>query len=252
MRFSKFVFIVGGILAFSLIGSISSRSEDMVRIGVIIPRTGRMGDYGNRIEAMYEEILKEVRKGGGLQFKSTRRRLEFIFKDSGSQPAISYRAAQWLIEKDKVSAIICFSMACASYQTSVPLLLIAPDSRITRHLSQTFLIVSPSYKDVVIQSELAVRALIAVFHQISEPRADDITQGLRNLNMSSPIGSVRFDNLGNNIGLVPFPYRGFGGPNAAGCTSSCGSSCPSNCGKIACEKNGGDQCCSLCGEPLPP
>lgn len=99
------VMALGAVLIFGTIIFVIKKSADRpekIRIGFIGPLTGELASLGETARAGVELAIEEINNDGGVSGKQ----IEVIYKNSKCDAASATKAAQELIEKDKVSAII--------------------------------------------------------------------------------------------------------------------------------------------------
>ena len=248
---------VGWSIGFALILFISALlpvaaqpSDSLIRIALIDDFSGLGRERGDQVRVLFENYVKATNEKGGLTVGSRTYKIELIRYDTGSSSAAAaHELMSRAAEVDRAIVAVCRSFGCAQVanETNTPLILTASSMILPQRASNTFLIRAPSQQDFAKQTSLAIETLHKALITASEPTREKVTVALRSLKFVSELGEVRFDESGNNIGQVTYPFR----PDGAGCTNSCGSTCPSNCGGTSCTKSGPNQCCSICGMPRP-
>jgi len=99
---TKFVFaVVIAITAMTLFGN-TGAAQGAVRIGIVLPLSGPMGTIGEEVAEAYRFAVDELRRRGDLGEDS----LEFVFADTGGDPAQARATAERLIAEERVSALI--------------------------------------------------------------------------------------------------------------------------------------------------
>jgi hypothetical protein len=246
---------VAAIVLLPNIVSLAVAQPNSVTVGVIEQLSGSRASRGQQFVNVYKKNVDAANLAGGVLIGGTRYKIGLVTKDSAGDPARANAMAQEAVVRDKAVSLLCHSIGCreAAERNETPTILTEPAFKLTTPGKRiAFVINVPSPDDFEAQAELAYHALQQAIANSGRPSAEQIITALRNLNLNTEFGRVRFDELGNNIGLVRFPFRSGSRPDAAGCSNSCGSTCPNNCGQIACSKDSNNnQCCSICGRPLP-
>jgi ABC-type branched-subunit amino acid transport system substrate-binding protein len=244
--------LIAATFLFLLDVNLTFADENPIRVGVIEDLSGPRAVRGVYFVDLYKKNIDAINQNGGLQLRQGKRKVELIIADSSSTSAIAAEKIQRLLAVDKVVVTLCSSNGCRAMPKgySTPLILTTPSIALTdKTAGSVFLINAPSAEDYETQATLAFVALREALLASEDASAVKIAVALRKLNLTTNFGQIRFDAMGNNVGLVPYPFRSMFKPDAAGCTSSCGSACPSNCGQTPCEKSGSNQCCNICGMP---
>lgn len=96
------VIIVVLALAIVLIVTQTKKEPGVIKIGVIIPLTGSSAKYGEDIKRGYDLAVEEINEKGGI----TGRKIKLIYEDDEGKPEKAVAAAQKLIQKEKVIAIL--------------------------------------------------------------------------------------------------------------------------------------------------
>lgn len=94
------ILILGLVFSFFLFGC--TKKEKEINIGVITPLSGGSAKYGEDIKRGYNLAVDEINEKGGING----RKLTLIYEDSEGQPQKAVAAAQKLINRDKVIAIL--------------------------------------------------------------------------------------------------------------------------------------------------
>ncbi|MBI5816189.1 MAG: ABC transporter substrate-binding protein [Nitrospinae bacterium] len=100
-------------------------AADAIKIGVILPLTGSQAKEGYFEKSAIDMAFEEINAKGGVGGK----KLEAVVVDSQSKPYVAKNAANQLVEKDKVTALIggyasdeAFEIASVSVATKTPYL----------------------------------------------------------------------------------------------------------------------------------
>jgi branched-chain amino acid transport system substrate-binding protein len=73
-------------LALALVGSSSDGMAQTVKIGAVVPLTGRYAALGGQVRAGYEIALEQINAGGGVTVGGKKLRLELVMLDDESDP----------------------------------------------------------------------------------------------------------------------------------------------------------------------
>ena len=84
----------------SLVGSATEAAEPF-RFGVVIPKTGTFGQYGDFIEQGLTVGTKQVNAAGGINGRN----VELVIRDDASNPGRALLAAKELVSSKKVDAL---------------------------------------------------------------------------------------------------------------------------------------------------
>jgi branched-chain amino acid transport system substrate-binding protein len=79
----------------------SARAAEPFRLGVVIPKTGTFGQYGDFIEQGLTVGAKQVNAAGGINGRN----VELVIRDDASNPGRSLLAAKELISSQKIDAL---------------------------------------------------------------------------------------------------------------------------------------------------
>ncbi len=97
------VIIIIGIISYAWLRKqteeVSTETRELVKIGAILPFTGKMAEWGEKTQKGIELALQEVNK--------KEKKLEVIYEDSAAEIAKAVSAAHKLIQIDKVQVLIC-------------------------------------------------------------------------------------------------------------------------------------------------
>ena len=97
---------LGIVIAIVLIGLVAvgdgnfntCSAADTIKIGIVLPLTGRHSPFGHHIKRAFDLALEEINAAGGAKGK----KLEFIYGDDQSKPETGLTAAGKIIEDDDV------------------------------------------------------------------------------------------------------------------------------------------------------
>lgn len=89
-------------LSCALCASLLSCSLEPVRLGAVLPLTGRYTTYGRSLERGALIAAELVNKEGGVQG----RRLEVLVRDSASDPERAAAEFKALVSKERVAAVV--------------------------------------------------------------------------------------------------------------------------------------------------
>src|SRR5687768_4986338 len=95
--------IKGGVLGLGLSFGLSAFAQsDCPKLGGIIAQTGAQGPVGKVIADAGRLAVDQMNKAGGVKGCQ----VEFIIRDDTSQPSVGLDAARYLVDVQKVSAIV--------------------------------------------------------------------------------------------------------------------------------------------------
>lgn len=77
-----------------------------IRIGAVVPLTGRYATLGTQVRAGYEIAVEDINAAGGVEVGGTRRPLELKILDDESNPANTVQRLETLYSADKVVAYL--------------------------------------------------------------------------------------------------------------------------------------------------
>ncbi len=143
VHFILICFIVG-ILLISC--SRNSKNEPELRVGFIIPETGKMGSLGTSMLEGAKLAIEEENKDGGIGVEGKKYKVIMIIKDSQDRPEFAVNAAHELINQENVSAIVgpsissqAIPVAKVSSKALVPMITpIATHPDVTKHTRCVF------------------------------------------------------------------------------------------------------------------
>jgi branched-chain amino acid transport system substrate-binding protein len=81
-----------------LCGALSVQAAEWVKVGIVLPTTGKLAKFGEIEKLSFEMALEEINAAGGINGSL----LEFIIEDTTSKPDVGRSAAEKLISQDKV------------------------------------------------------------------------------------------------------------------------------------------------------
>lgn len=99
--FLSFVISIGLGLGFSTVASPMPAAKTPIKIGWLIPLTGKFAKYGEMQKKSVEKALTDINAAGGING----RKLELLIEDTASKPATGKAAVEKLITRDKVPLI---------------------------------------------------------------------------------------------------------------------------------------------------
>jgi branched-chain amino acid transport system substrate-binding protein len=86
--------------------ALQARAQDEIRIGAVLPVTGKESKIGGAYKQATELAVKEVNDAGGLQVGSKKMKINLSLLDDTSDPAKSAQLVEQLITQNKSHAII--------------------------------------------------------------------------------------------------------------------------------------------------
>ncbi|MCD6193333.1 MAG: ABC transporter substrate-binding protein [Candidatus Aminicenantes bacterium] len=96
------VILIIAALAVLIVVTQTKREPEEIKIGVIVPLTGGSAKYGEDIKRGYDLAVEEINAEGGVRG----RKIRLIYEDSEGKPEKAVTAAQKLIQRDRVVAIL--------------------------------------------------------------------------------------------------------------------------------------------------
>ncbi len=81
-------------------------AQDVIKIGAVMPLTGKESKIGGAYKAATEYAVKEVNDAGGLQVGKKKMKVQLLLLDDTTDPSKSAQLVEQLINQDKVTAII--------------------------------------------------------------------------------------------------------------------------------------------------
>lgn len=118
----------------NLVWVTSVRAQEPIRIGAVTSLTGSLAVYGTAIARMYQPVLDEINKAGGIHGRS----LQLFTEDDQSNPDVGVRAARKLIDVNRVHAIlgtassaVTLAVVPMAIQVNIPLFTVSSGTQIT-------------------------------------------------------------------------------------------------------------------------
>jgi branched-chain amino acid transport system substrate-binding protein len=110
------------VLALALAGCTKKSAEsEGIKIGVVLPTTGREGKPGQYQKEGIELAIKQINDAGGLQVGARKLPLKEVFYDDGSDSAKSAQLAERAMSSDGVTAVIGgYSTALGEAESVMP------------------------------------------------------------------------------------------------------------------------------------
>ena len=102
MQITKFLFKTIVLVLFIFFSISSCTNDNRIKIGVLFPKTGDAGSYGEKGEKAIQLAIKEINSNGGVNGTE----IKVVIEDSKAEPKTGVNAAQKLISTDKVVAIV--------------------------------------------------------------------------------------------------------------------------------------------------
>lgn len=101
------VFALGMAIGLSA-SPVLAESADVIKIGAVLPQTGRMAAGGREIKSGYQLFVEHINKGGGVYLKEAGKKLpvKLILLDDESDPVKSASRLEKLSSVDKVAAYL--------------------------------------------------------------------------------------------------------------------------------------------------
>jgi len=81
-------------------------AQDVIKIGAVMPLTGKESKIGGAYKVATEYAVKEVNDAGGLQVGKKKMKVELLLLDDTTDPSKSAQLVEQLINQNKVDAII--------------------------------------------------------------------------------------------------------------------------------------------------
>ena len=99
----------------------AAAQDDAIKLGVIMPITGREGKPGQYQKEGIELAIKQINDKGGVQVKGKKLQIKEVFYDDGSDSAKSASLAERAMRSDKVTAVIGgYSTALGEAESVMP------------------------------------------------------------------------------------------------------------------------------------
>ena len=125
MKIKKLLTILIVVLMMVGINSCGKKETGPIKIGVLLPLTGHMANFGTMEKNSYEMAKDKINANGGING----RKLEFVYEDDTGKPDVGRAGAEKLINVNKVpmiaggySSSVTFAAAAVAQQYRVPFL----------------------------------------------------------------------------------------------------------------------------------
>ena len=116
--------VILGILA--LVSPLTAFASRTIQVGIILPLTGDLADFGEMEKQSFAMALEEINGGGGVKG----RKLVFLYENDTGKPEVGRLIAQKLITEDKVvmlgggySNSVTYAVAEVAQQNRLPFLI---------------------------------------------------------------------------------------------------------------------------------
>jgi len=109
------------VLGFVAVGSTRANAQSEIKIGVIMPITGREGKPGSYQREGIQLAMKQINDAGGIQVGNKKLPVKEVFYDDGSDSAKSAQLVERAITSDNVIAVIGgYSTALGEAESVMP------------------------------------------------------------------------------------------------------------------------------------
>ena len=98
-------FLLAGLLALAIAPS-GARAQDTIKIGAVLPVTGKESKIGGAYKQATEYAVKEVNDAGGVKVGGKAMKIELTLLDDTSDAAKSAQLVEQLITQQKVHVVI--------------------------------------------------------------------------------------------------------------------------------------------------
>ena len=123
MKKNVFFLSLGLALSLVLSGGFSVQAADSIKVGVVLPLTGKQAKFGEIEKNSFLLALEEINGKGGVNGK----KIDLIIEDDTSKPDVGRSAIEKLIAQDKVivvgggySSSVTYGMCAVAQQRKVP------------------------------------------------------------------------------------------------------------------------------------
>jgi branched-chain amino acid transport system substrate-binding protein len=123
-KYILLVLVEAFILAFIFPTSIFAANT--IKVGIVLPLTGPLADFGLMEKQSFDLALEEINGGGGINGS----KLHFIYGDDNGEPEVGRSVVQKLIDQDKVvmlgggfSSAVTYVTADVAQQNRIPFLI---------------------------------------------------------------------------------------------------------------------------------
>ena len=100
------LFLVCLAAAAAMLGGCGRRSDDTIRIGVIAELTGSIPAVGASCRNAALLAAREINDAGGIEVEGKKKKIELVIEDTAAKADQAAAAAQKLITRDDVAAIV--------------------------------------------------------------------------------------------------------------------------------------------------
>jgi branched-chain amino acid transport system substrate-binding protein len=123
----KYIFLaLVGAFILACIFPTSMFGADEIKVGIVLPLTGPLADFGLMEKRSFDLALEEINGGGGINGST----LHFIYEDDNGKPEVGRSVVEKLIDKDKVvmlgggfSSAVTYVTADMAQQNRIPFLI---------------------------------------------------------------------------------------------------------------------------------
>lgn len=95
--------LAGAMLLFGLTQSVHA---EPITIGAIGPLSGPAANSGIAMKQAFQYVVQKVNEDGGIKVDDEKRKIEILFEDDQSQPALGVAAATKLLTRDQVDILV--------------------------------------------------------------------------------------------------------------------------------------------------
>src|SRR5512146_2811509 len=104
-----------------VLGVLCATAQDAIKIGVVLPITGREGKPGQYQKEGIELAIKQINAAGGIKIKGKKLQVKEVFYDDGSDSAKSASLAERAMTSDNVTAMVSgYSTALGEAESVMP------------------------------------------------------------------------------------------------------------------------------------
>ena len=115
------VVLLASVIAFVAVVSTDASAQSEIKVGVILPITGREGKPGTYQREGIQLAMKQINDAGGLQVGNKKLPVKEVFYDDGSDSAKSAQLVERAITSDNVTAVIGgYSTALGEAESVMP------------------------------------------------------------------------------------------------------------------------------------
>ncbi len=121
VRGAKAALVAVAVAIFVLAGYTPALAQNEIKVGVVLPITGREGKPGQYQKEGIELAMKQINSAGGVQVGNKKLQLKEVFYDDGSDSAKSAQLVERAITSDGVTAVIGgYSTALGEAESVMP------------------------------------------------------------------------------------------------------------------------------------